>query len=107
MLERCALHKKYFGFVLYPGTKPPLEDESITDTICPQCLAIVEFEDTVSRMEQETIKIGEVKKDLMADEAPNIECTGVFSPYAPNDVSNCDFCPCYDNCEEEEIDGSR
>ncbi len=64
MLERCAWHIKYFGIVLYPGTKEPLEDKSITDTICPQCEAILWFEDSVGKMEYEIDRLMIVQKEL-------------------------------------------
>ena len=60
MIIRCAWHKKYFGFILYPGTKPPLADEGITDGMCPQCEAIEFLGIEVHRMERETHRLKEV-----------------------------------------------
>ena len=60
MLKRCAWHKKYFGFVLFPGVIKPLSDEGVTDGMCPQCEAIEFLAIEVGRMERETIRLKEV-----------------------------------------------
>ena len=61
MLRRCTWHKKYFGFVKYLGTKEP-GTEGITDTLCPQCLAIEMLAIDVGQMERETKRMRVAKE---------------------------------------------
>ncbi len=60
MLKRCTWHEKYFGYVLMMGEKQPYSDLSITDTMCPRCVAIEFLAIEIHRIERETIRLKEV-----------------------------------------------
>lgn len=65
MRIRCARHEQFFGYVLMLGEKEPLNDDSITDEMCPACHQWVLLESQTLKIEKETKRLHRAKYLLL------------------------------------------